>query len=48
MQQHGFEWLFRPITEPRRLARRYLVDNSIFVVRALQQLAGWKSYPRDW
>jgi N-acetylglucosaminyldiphosphoundecaprenol N-acetyl-beta-D-mannosaminyltransferase len=48
MQRSGFEWLFRLITEPRRLAYRYLVGNSIFVVRALQQLAGWKSYPQDW
>jgi N-acetylglucosaminyldiphosphoundecaprenol N-acetyl-beta-D-mannosaminyltransferase len=48
MQRSGFEWLFRLITEPRRLAYRYFVGNSIFVVRALQQLAGWKSYPQDW
>jgi len=48
MQRSGVEWLFRLITEPRRLAHRYLVDNSIFVTRALQQLAGWKSYARDW
>lgn len=48
MRRVGFEWLFRLITEPRRLVRRYLVYNSIFVVRALQQIAGWKSYARDW
>ena len=48
MQRSGFEWLFRLMTEPRRLARRYLVYNSIFVALALQQVAGWKSYARDW
>jgi N-acetylglucosaminyldiphosphoundecaprenol N-acetyl-beta-D-mannosaminyltransferase len=48
MQRSGLEWLFRLMTEPRRLARRYLVDNSIFVVRAIQQLAGWKSYDQEW
>jgi N-acetylglucosaminyldiphosphoundecaprenol N-acetyl-beta-D-mannosaminyltransferase len=48
MQRSGLEWLFRLITEPRRLARRYLVYNVIFVARALEQLAGWKSYARDW
>lgn len=48
MQRSGLEWLFRLMTEPRRLARRYLVDNTIFVTRALQQIAGWKSYARDW
>ena len=47
MQRSGFEWLFRLMMEPRRLAHRYLVYNTIFVVRALQQVAGWKSYARD-
>jgi N-acetylglucosaminyldiphosphoundecaprenol N-acetyl-beta-D-mannosaminyltransferase len=48
MQRSGFEWCFRLMTEPQRLARRYLVDNSIFVAHATQQLAGWKSYAKDW
>jgi N-acetylglucosaminyldiphosphoundecaprenol N-acetyl-beta-D-mannosaminyltransferase len=33
MQRHGLEWLFRLASEPRRLWRRYLVTNSVFVVR---------------
>jgi N-acetylglucosaminyldiphosphoundecaprenol N-acetyl-beta-D-mannosaminyltransferase len=48
MQRSGFEWLFRLISEPRRLAHRYLVDNSIFIARAIQQLTGGKSYAQDW
>jgi N-acetylglucosaminyldiphosphoundecaprenol N-acetyl-beta-D-mannosaminyltransferase len=48
MQRTGSEWLFRLASEPRRLARRYLVDNMIFVLRAAQQLAGWKTYAADW
>jgi N-acetylglucosaminyldiphosphoundecaprenol N-acetyl-beta-D-mannosaminyltransferase len=48
MQRSGVEWLFRLVTEPRRLAHRYLVDNSIFMARTFQQLSGWKSYARDW
>jgi N-acetylglucosaminyldiphosphoundecaprenol N-acetyl-beta-D-mannosaminyltransferase len=44
----GFEWAFRLASEPRRLARRYLVDNAIFVARAAAQLSGWKSYAQDW
>ncbi len=48
MQRSGFEWLFRLISEPRRLAKRYLVDNTIFVARTLQQLTGLKSYPQNW
>jgi N-acetylglucosaminyldiphosphoundecaprenol N-acetyl-beta-D-mannosaminyltransferase len=48
MQHSGFEWLFRLMTEPRRLARRYLVYNAIFMTSALRQLVGWKIYARDW
>lgn len=31
MQKFGLEWLFRFLCEPRRLFRRYLVTNSLFV-----------------
>ena len=31
MQRAGLEWLFRLVTEPRRLARRYLVYNWKFL-----------------
>lgn len=31
MQDLGLEWLFRLIAEPRRLWRRYLVTNTLFV-----------------
>jgi N-acetylglucosaminyldiphosphoundecaprenol N-acetyl-beta-D-mannosaminyltransferase len=48
MQRSGVEWLFRLITEPRRLAHRYFVYNSIFIARGFQQLLGWRSYARDW
>jgi N-acetylglucosaminyldiphosphoundecaprenol N-acetyl-beta-D-mannosaminyltransferase len=48
MQRSGVEWLFRLATEPRRLARRYLIDNTIFVTHALRQAAGWKTYAQDW
>ncbi len=32
MQRGGLEWLFRLASEPRRLAKRYLVRNSVFVM----------------
>jgi N-acetylglucosaminyldiphosphoundecaprenol N-acetyl-beta-D-mannosaminyltransferase len=35
MQQSGTEWLFRLLTEPRRLWRRYLVNNPVFVWKVL-------------
>jgi exopolysaccharide biosynthesis WecB/TagA/CpsF family protein len=31
LQRHGLEWLYRLLTEPRRLWRRYLYTNSIFL-----------------
>jgi N-acetylglucosaminyldiphosphoundecaprenol N-acetyl-beta-D-mannosaminyltransferase len=48
MQRSGSEWLFRLASEPRRLARRYFVDNTIFIAHAVRQLAGWKTYEADW
>ncbi len=38
MQRHGLEWLFRLGLEPRRLARRYVVHNTRFLVRFAQEL----------
>jgi N-acetylglucosaminyldiphosphoundecaprenol N-acetyl-beta-D-mannosaminyltransferase len=48
MQRSGLEWLFRLLSEPRRLAHRYLIDNTLFVTHALSQVTGWRSYARDW
>lgn len=48
MQRSGTEWLFRLASEPRRLARRYLIDNSVFVLQATQQLIGARRYAQDW
>jgi N-acetylglucosaminyldiphosphoundecaprenol N-acetyl-beta-D-mannosaminyltransferase len=31
MQEHGIEWLFRLVSEPRRLWRRYLFGNARFL-----------------
>lgn len=47
MQRSGLEWLHRLATEPRRLWRRYLVHNPMFVIRTLAQLAGLKKYLLD-
>lgn len=38
MQQSGLEWFFRLATEPRRLWKRYLVNNPAFMWLALQDL----------
>lgn len=36
MQRSGTEWLYRLACEPRRLFKRYVVGNPVFVWRALQ------------
>ena len=38
MREHGLEWLHRLGSEPRRLWRRYLVTNTLFVLLATRQL----------
>jgi N-acetylglucosaminyldiphosphoundecaprenol N-acetyl-beta-D-mannosaminyltransferase len=38
VQRVGLEWAFRFAQEPRRLARRYLVGNTLFVADVLRDL----------
>jgi len=38
MQRSGLEWLFRLMTEPRRLWRRYLIGNPKFAAAVVMQL----------
>lgn len=38
MQNAGLEWLHRLVSEPRRLWRRYLVTNTLFIAGAARQL----------
>lgn len=38
MRDHGLEWLHRLLSEPRRLWKRYLVTNTLFIVGAARQL----------
>ena len=41
MRRRGLEWLYRLAIEPRRLWRRYLVTNSLFIVYVMREtLAG--------
>jgi N-acetylglucosaminyldiphosphoundecaprenol N-acetyl-beta-D-mannosaminyltransferase len=47
MQRSGLEWLFRLCVEPRRLARRYLTTNPLFVARVTGQKLGILKYPMD-
>lgn len=38
MQNNGLEWLFRLLSEPRRLWKRYLITNTLFIWLATCQL----------
>ena len=33
----GLEWLFRLVQEPKRLFRRYLIDNFLFIIYFIKQ-----------
>lgn len=45
MQRSGLEWFYRLCREPRRLAKRYLRNNPLFVWKFSGQLLGLKKYP---
>lgn len=47
MQNRGLEWLFRLLSEPRRLWRRYLILAPKFVVLVGLQLLGFRPPRRD-
>jgi N-acetylglucosaminyldiphosphoundecaprenol N-acetyl-beta-D-mannosaminyltransferase len=40
LTDNGFEWLGRLLVEPRRLWRRYLLGNPLFLLRVLRQRLG--------
>ena len=44
MQRSGLEWFFRLTQEPRRLWKRYLINNPLFAARILAQFTGIKRY----
>jgi len=45
MQRSGLEWLFRLGCEPRRLSKRYLKNNPLFLARVFCQLTRIRDYP---
>ena len=44
MQNSGLEWLHRLAADPRRLWRRYLVTNTLFIFSITAQLLGLKKF----
>lgn len=47
MQRNSLEWLFRFVQEPVRLWRRYLVTNSIFIVKLGAEILKRKFFARS-
>ena len=47
MQRMGLEWLHRLASEPRRLWKRYLINNPWFVWLVLLQLSGLKHFKME-
>ena len=45
IQRCGMEWAYRMCCEPRRLWRRYCVNNPLFIGRIFLQRTGLKKYP---
>lgn len=43
MQKRGLEWLYRLCSEPKRLWKRYMVTNSIFVMLAMREMVMGRS-----
>lgn len=46
VQRSGFEWLYRMLSEPRRLGRRYLWGNAVFIGLVLADLLSAMRFPR--
>jgi N-acetylglucosaminyldiphosphoundecaprenol N-acetyl-beta-D-mannosaminyltransferase len=44
MQKYGLEWLYRLVQEPRRLFKRYLYTNSLFILLLLKQFFAVKLF----
>jgi N-acetylglucosaminyldiphosphoundecaprenol N-acetyl-beta-D-mannosaminyltransferase len=45
LQKYGLEWLFRLTQEPRRLWKRYVLLNPLFLGRLAMQAAGLRRFP---
>ena len=45
LQKRGLEWAFRLAHEPRRLWRRYVLLNPLFIMMFLLQWSGVRKYP---
>jgi len=44
MQKYGLEWFFRILQEPKRMLKRYLVTNSLFIIFVIMKMLGIKKF----
>ncbi len=44
VKRAGLQWLHRLLQEPTRLWKRYLLNNPLFIIYILLQIAGLKDY----
>ena len=44
-QEHGLEWLYRLIKELKRMWRRYIIGNSLFLWNMVKEQLDSKTYP---
>jgi N-acetylglucosaminyldiphosphoundecaprenol N-acetyl-beta-D-mannosaminyltransferase len=44
IKRMGLQWFHRLLQEPRRLWKRYLRNNPLFILLSIQQAFGWKHY----
>jgi N-acetylglucosaminyldiphosphoundecaprenol N-acetyl-beta-D-mannosaminyltransferase len=44
IKRMGLQWLHRLLQEPGRLWKRYLRNNPLFILLAIQQAFGWRHY----
>lgn len=42
MQKYGLEWFYRVLQEPRRMWKRYLITNSIFLFLAIKEIVKYR------
>ncbi len=47
LQRSGLEWLYRLATEPRRLWKRYLINNPWFLWLTALQILGLRRFPLE-
>lgn len=46
MQKYSLEWIYRLIQEPKRLLKRYIITNTLFLIFILLEILGLKNFDK--